>query len=120
VTAVGSEGATDRRPPHPFSIAAQRLWPAAGLSCGLVAAATIGDVAIAGYSWFGAFYMTIITLGTIGYQEVEPLGSDGRVWTIAVVAAGFMLLVYVATGLTSLFVAGDLRRSLTHGPPGGR
>jgi len=33
---------------------------------------TIGYVFIEDYSWFDAFYMTIITVATVGYQEVHP------------------------------------------------
>lgn len=95
----------------PLRLVAQRMWKAVAASGALVVVATAGYVVIAGYSWFDALYMTTITLGTIGYQEVEPLGTDGRAWTIGVVSAGFLLLVYVATSLTSLFVSGDLGRA---------
>jgi voltage-gated potassium channel len=110
-----SRTATDPEPrraaaPHPVQLLVERLWPAAAISVALVAVASIGYVVIADYSWFDALYMTIITLGTIGYQEVQPLGSDGRAWTIGVIAAGFFLLLYVASVLTSLFVSGDLSR----------
>jgi voltage-gated potassium channel len=100
-------GATAR----PSALVVGRFGPVVASSIALVAVATTGYVVIAGYSWFDALYMTVITLGTIGYQEVEPLGTDGRVWTIAVVGAGFCLLVYVASVLTSLFVSGDLGRA---------
>src|SRR3954452_6539764 len=36
--------------------------------------ATVGYVALEGYGWIDATYMTVITLGTIGYGEVHPLG----------------------------------------------
>jgi voltage-gated potassium channel len=98
--------------PHPALLLSGRLWPAVVMSAGLVLVATVGYVVVAGYSWFDALYMTIITLGTIGYQEVQPLGADGRAWTIAVIVAGFCLLIYVASVLTSLFVSDDLSRVL--------
>jgi voltage-gated potassium channel len=100
------------RGPDPARLVIGQLGPAIALSAGLVAVSTVGYVVIADYSWFDALYMTIITLGTIGYQEVQPLDTDGRVWTIVVVAAGFFLLVYVASRLTSLFVSGDLPRAI--------
>jgi voltage-gated potassium channel len=97
---------------HPLGLLVRRLWPAAVLSAGLVLVASGGYVVLADYSWFDALYMTTITLGTIGYQEVRPLGTDGRAWTIGVIVAGFCLLIYVASVLTSLFVSGELGQSM--------
>lgn len=44
---------------------------------GLVLGATVAYVVIEGYTWLDALYMTVITLGTIGYGEVEPLTQVG-------------------------------------------
>ena len=37
----------------------------------------IGFVLIEGYTLSEAFYMTIITISTVGFSEVKPLSVDG-------------------------------------------
>jgi len=43
---------------------------------------TIGYVAAAGYPLFDAFYMAVMTMTTIGYGEIRPLGEAGRVFNV--------------------------------------
>lgn len=74
----------------------------------LVAISTAGYVIVAHYPWFDALYMTVITFGTIGYGEVQPLDHGGRLWTILMIVAGFAELVYSSATLTSLFLSGDI------------
>ena len=69
--------------------------------------ATIGYIVTDGYAWFDALYMTVITLGTVGYEEVQPLDTAGRLLTIAVIIVGFTTFVYAVSVLTNLFVSGD-------------
>lgn len=89
-------------------LAFRRLRVVLAVSAVMISIAATGYVLIEDYSWFDAVYMTIITLGTIGYGEVEPLGKPGQAWTIIVIMGGFALLVYTAATLTSLFVSDEL------------
>lgn len=73
----------------------------------LVVAATVAYVVVEEYSWLDALYMAVITLGTIGYGEVEPLTTAGRLLTMCVIAAGFATLVYMASVLTNLFASDE-------------
>ena len=66
-----------------------------------VATATTGYRVIEEWSWFDSFYMTIITIFTIGYQEVHPLTMAGRIWSIVVIGAGFLIVASVAAELAS-------------------
>jgi voltage-gated potassium channel len=91
---------------------AYRLRLPFALLIALVAAATIGYEVIEGYGWVDAFYMTVITLGTIGYSEVHPLGTDGRLFTIGVIVASFATIVYAASVLTSMFTSGEVKRRM--------
>jgi voltage-gated potassium channel len=78
----------------------------------LIALSTIGYEIIEGYGWVDALYMTVITLGTIGYGEVHELGTDGRLFTIGVIVASFATLLYAASVLTNMFTSGDLARHI--------
>ncbi|MCC2670195.1 MAG: TrkA protein [Armatimonadetes bacterium] len=56
----------------------------------VMAAGVVGYVAIEGWSVFDALYMTVITLATIGYGEVNTLSQAGRVFTIVLIMAGLV------------------------------
>jgi voltage-gated potassium channel len=56
---------------------------------------TLGFRLLEGYPLFDAFYMTLITITTVGYQEIRPLSHAGRVFN------SFLILF----GVTAMFVA---------------
>lgn len=92
-------------------VATRVRW--AVLAAGVLASvATTGYVAIEHYSWLDAVYMTVITLGTIGFGEVRPLHSSGRIFTIGIVISSFATLVYFASVLTNLFASGEVTQYL--------
>jgi len=51
----------------------------------VVLAGTAGFHFIFGWQWLDAFYMVVTTLTTIGYQEIHPLSSGGRVFNLALI-----------------------------------
>jgi voltage-gated potassium channel len=73
----------------------------------LVAVSMAAYIVVEEYTALDAFYMAVITLGTIGYGEVEPLTAAGRLLTIGVIVAGFATVVYMASVLTNLFASGE-------------
>ena len=66
------------------------------------------------YSFFDAFYMTIITLTTIGYGEIIDLSHNppGRLLTIIIALVGIGILTYILTNITAIIVEGKLTDSL--------
>ncbi len=56
---------------------------------------TVGFTAIDHYPPFDAFYMTLITMSTVGYSEIHPLSHAGRVFNS-------LLIVF---GVTTIFIA---------------
>src|ERR1017187_2734691 len=67
----------------------------------LIASAMVIGIAgfrlIEGYSFFDAFYMTLITITTVGYQEVHPLSQAGRVFNSFVIFFG-VTAMFIAVG----------------------
>ncbi|MGL4610846.1 MAG: potassium channel family protein [Trueperaceae bacterium] len=55
-------------------------------------------------TWLDAFYMTAITVMTIGYGEVYPLNSIGRVWAITVAFFGAATFAYSLTVIMDFMV----------------
>jgi voltage-gated potassium channel len=56
-----------------------------------------------------ALYMAVITVTTVGFQEVHPLGVGGRVFTIFLVFFGVGAFTYFATTVADYLIAGELR-----------
>jgi voltage-gated potassium channel len=56
--------------------------------------------------------MTFITIATVGYQEVIPLGPEGRAFTIVVIAFSGVTLAYTIGTLGQFFIEGELREIL--------
>ncbi len=75
----------------------RRILLIAGLLGFAVAIGTTGFVLIESYSWFEAFYMTISTITTIGYQEIKPLSQSGRIFNSFLIIFG-VSAVFVAVG----------------------
>ena len=65
------------------------------------------------YSLFDSFYMTFITIATIGYGEIVDLSHNpaGRVFTVFIAIAGIGVLGYAATSFSALLVEGELTKS---------
>jgi voltage-gated potassium channel len=61
---------------------------------GTLIAGAIGFMTIAGYPAFDAFYMTLITISTVGYQELHPLTRAGRIFNSFLIAIGVSVLFF--------------------------
>jgi voltage-gated potassium channel len=73
-----------------------------------VVVASAGYVALEGWGLLDAVYMSVITIGQVGFNEVHPLDSAGRWWTMVVIFSGFAVFVYSAATLTAVFLSGDV------------
>jgi voltage-gated potassium channel len=69
---------------------------------------TIGYQVIEKWGMLDAFYMTLITLTTIGYAEVHTLSPQGRLFTIVLIFAGLGSALYAASTATQFIVEGEL------------
>ena len=75
---------------------------ALSLVLGVLAAGTLAYVLVEGWSVWDAFYMTVITVTTVGYREVHPMTRSGEALTVLLLLGGVGTFFYVL----SLFVAG--------------
>jgi len=78
----------------------------------LVSLGTAGYMSIEHWRFLDAFYMTIITLGTIGFQEVHPLSDAGRMFTILLIVFGVSVLGYTVGKLAQIMFEGQFQRFL--------
>lgn len=64
---------------------------------------------IEGYSPIEAFYMTVITISTVGFTEVRPLSDTGRIFTAFLILTSIGTFTYTISVITSYFVSGEYR-----------
>ena len=84
--------------------AQREIAVSAMLLAALFGAGIVGYVSIEGWSAMDAFYMTFITLTTIGFAEVRPLSDAGKLFTIAISIFGIGTVAYIATRAVQVLV----------------
>jgi voltage-gated potassium channel len=87
----------------------KRLSTVAALFLGVFAASTAGLMVVEGWPFLDALYMTTITLFSVGYGEVHPLTTAGRVLIMAVIFGGAGSLAIGLSMVTAFIVEGELR-----------
>ena len=64
---------------------------------------------IEGWNFMDSFYMTIITLATVGYSEVHIISPEGRLFTVVLILLGVSFFLYVASNIIQFLVEGRIR-----------
>src|SRR3990172_4538032 len=77
---------------------AKRLLWLLLLMSSLLFLGTLGFHWVEGWSLFDSFYMTLLTLTTVGYGEVHPLSVSGRIVASTLMMAG-VAAVFVSIGV---------------------
>ncbi|MCB0526207.1 MAG: NAD-binding protein [Saprospiraceae bacterium] len=95
------------RSEHVFS-AIRRLRAAVGLLAIAVMIGTIGYRVIEHIPWFDAYYMSLVTLSTVGFGEVIPLSHTGRVFTSFLILFNIGFFAYAISSITSIFADNDI------------
>jgi len=78
----------------------------------VIVGGTIGYVLIEGWSVWDAFYMTVITVTTVGYKEVHDLSRVGQAFTVVLLLGGVGAALYTFTFLATAIVEGGLPKRL--------
>ncbi len=75
----------------------------------------LGFKVISGLTLIDAIYMTVITITTVGYGEVRPLGPLGKIFTSLFIIFSFFTLGYVISVITEYMLSknniGNLRKN---------
>ena len=93
-----------------------------GLGVGMFLLLLVHGVGTLGYhhigqpkaSWIDSFYMTFITVATIGYSEVIDLSNHpyGRLFTVFIAVVGIGTMSYLFSTFVALLVDSDLNNTL--------
>ena len=60
---------------------------------------------ISGFSWLDAFYMTIITVTTVGFMEVRPLDAGAKIFTIFLIISSVFIFAYAISVITEYILS---------------
>lgn len=80
--------------------------------CFLILSGSAGYSVIEGWSFSDSVYMTVITLTTVGFQEVQPLSETGRMFTVLLILLGGGFALYAAGAIVQFVVDGKIRAIL--------
>jgi voltage-gated potassium channel len=75
---------------HPL----RRFRLAASLLGAVILVGVAGYMLIDGWDFLDSFYMVIITISTVGYTEIHPQGTAGRIFTSGLIVIGVGTMLY--------------------------
>jgi len=77
---------------------------------GIFIASIIGYIVLEGYNFLDAVYMTTITVTTAGFQEVRPLSTGGKIFTITLLIASWASFAFALTRITQFVTSGEIHK----------
>jgi voltage-gated potassium channel len=90
----------------------KRLLWVIGFLVVIVVAGVIGYMLIEDWSFLDSVYMTIITITTVGYDEVQPLTDNGRIFSIFLMIGGVGGALYFFTVIAAYLIEGHFGSTL--------
>lgn len=67
---------------------------------------TMGYMVLESWNFVDSFFMSVITLTTVGYGEVKPLSANGRIFSILLIFGGVTVVAYGASSTVEYMVTG--------------
>lgn len=65
----------------------------------------IGFKLMTSYTWVDAFYMTVITITTVGFGEVHPLNVEAKIFTIFLILSSVIIVGYAIKVITEYILS---------------
>lgn len=88
----------------------RQLFLALAAIAGVIVVGTAGYSVLEGWSLLDSLYMTIISLTTVGFGEVQPLSTEGKVFTLALILGGVATVTTTLTIGSQILLAGQLQK----------
>jgi voltage-gated potassium channel len=85
----------------------QDLWRGVIILLLIVVIGTFGYRLIEGWSFLDSLYMTVTTITTVGYMEIHPLSTAGRIFSIVLILSGVGTAFYILTTLVQYILEGE-------------
>lgn len=88
--------------------ARKQLWIAVICMTFVVILGTLGFMAIEEISLFQAFWMTMITVLTVGYGDAVPVTQAGKIFALLIIPVGVGIVTYAIGVVAAMIVEGNL------------
>lgn len=89
-----------------------QAWITLGFALLALIIGTIGYRLIEQWSILDSFYMTLITITTVGFGEVKELSPKGRLFTIFLILGGIGVITYASSAVVQYIASGELQSRL--------
>ncbi|MBN1949859.1 MAG: potassium channel protein [Bacteroidales bacterium] len=86
----------------------KNAYIALGLLMGIILIGVTGYILIEDFTFTEAFFMTIITIATVGFREIHPLSTTGMYFTAFLIIFSFGIFAYAVTTFTRYVVDGAI------------
>lgn len=86
----------------------RNLYFALAALIGILAVGILGYRFIEDYTFLESFYMTVITVSTVGFKEVRPLSESGQIFTALLIIGSFGIFAYALSTVTRSILSGEL------------
>jgi len=73
----------------------------------LIITGTVGYMYLEGMNLLDALYMTVITVATVGFNEVRPMDDVGKLFTMGLIVSGTGIFFFTLTNVAVFFVSGE-------------
>ncbi len=90
------------------TITGRRLLFAAFVVVGMIVVGAVGFRAIEGFSWLDSFYTSAQTVTTVGYGDLAPISTGGRIFAILLMLTGVGTVLYALTVLAQAVIQSEL------------
>jgi voltage-gated potassium channel len=87
----------------------RKVYIALALLITIILIGISGFIVLEGYTLGEAFYMTVITVSTVGFNEVRPLSDVGRIFTAFLIIFSFSTFVFAVSSISNYILNGEYK-----------
>ncbi|GAA3785710.1 potassium channel protein [Corallibacter vietnamensis] len=84
-----------------------KIYIALWLFVFIVVVGILGFRVLSNYSWVDAFYMTVITITTVGFGEVQPLDDTSKIFTTFLILTSVFIVGYAISIITEYILSNN-------------
>ncbi|MDG1570713.1 NAD-binding protein [Robiginitalea sp. M366] len=89
-----------------------KFYLALTLMFAMLSMGVLGYRILADYTWSEALYMTIITVTTVGFQEVRPLDTETRLFTVVLIICSVFIFAFAISVITEYILSRNTLQTL--------